>query len=132
LKRKQIIFLGIDQNCRFCKISGSFLKYFDFQNVLVLDSAENSKNPVLSSLPIEKKLAEMAGVLVCQNMNSSPRTFVTYGFDSLVQISRNVLVFKIFWPLLVLLKVFGIGHFFYRLIARNRKFLGCESSSSVE
>jgi predicted DCC family thiol-disulfide oxidoreductase YuxK len=119
---KRRVTIAIDQNCKLCKVFAKVVLSLDIQNKLVIDSAQNPKNVWILQVDRASRLYAMASSVESVDVQTP---LVQSGFKSIFLLSKELVLLFPFYPFLKILDHLGWGDAIYKLVAKNRKNLGC-------
>jgi predicted DCC family thiol-disulfide oxidoreductase YuxK len=119
---KRRVTIAIDENCNLCKVFAKLVSSVDFQKKLVIDSAQTPLNQVILSADTGSRLFAMVS---CVESSGKQDPVLQSGFKSILLLSKELLLLFPFYPILKVLDLSGWGDALYKIIAKNRKQLGC-------
>lgn len=115
--------VGFDQNCRMCMKFANFMKFFDFNEKLVIEKAQSPHSEILQGVPEKVRLDKITSW-----RSSDQKLF--YGFETIYEVVRRMPCFVPFSWVLYVMK-FTVGNKIYAFLANNmRKKLNCTNDKN--
>lgn len=113
------LIIYIDGWCPICKKFSKFVTKFDILKQIEIKDIRGEKNID------EKKLKLMYSI----STNGQSH----YGFDSMFEINKRLIIFWLLLPIMYLLKISKLGHYLYNELSVKRKIipLNCDSECSI-
>ena len=122
LKKRPTLCVAFDQNCSPCMSFARVIRMLDFFGKILQDDASNPEFQFLSDAPLNARITSI------HSWNFRAQT-LSNGFNTIIEISEQIILLWPFVPVLKAMRFFGIGEPFYRMFSQSDWRTQCKAGT---